>query len=328
MRERQKEQRQKRWLHRCAVAVIAILCAATGAEAQKAPPVSTDVATALTGALSAACKEDDNAFAPFLTSENSTEFQNLAGPQRTAFMKRVVQLDDPGRPLLSTSNDGFPVLRCETPAISTDMRFGPTKISDNLAFISVTVPSPGEDPRTIRFGLVREQDQWKLLSLGLVLLDVQALSEEWARADIEAVENDAVDNLRQIAAALDSYRQAFGMLPESLAQLGPAPPSGISPDAASLVDADLAAAEKGGYKFRYRIVPSASATTTEDQNKLAGYEIAATPTAYGKTGTRSFFLDSTGALRGADKKGEVAGPEDPRIDAGSDTETPPAPAQP
>jgi hypothetical protein len=282
------------------------------------------VATALTGALSAACKEDDAAFAPFLTSENAAEFQNLVGPQRTAFMKRIVQLDDPGRPLLSTSNDGLSVLRCETPAITTEMRFGAAKISDNLAFIPVTVPSPGEDPRTIRFGLVREQGQWKLLSLGLVILDVQALSEEWARADIEAVENDAVDNLRQIAAALDSYRTAFGMLPDSLAQLGPAPASGISPDAASLMDADLAAGEKGGYKFRYRIVPSASATTPEDQNKLAGYEIAATPTAYGKTGTRSFFLDSSGALRGADKKGEVAGPEDPRIDAGSGGEAQPA----
>jgi hypothetical protein len=324
MRERRKEQRQKHWPQRCAVTLIAIVCLTTGASAQKAQPAGADVATALTGALSAACKEDDAAFAPFLTSENAAEFQDLVGPQRTAFMKRIVQLDDPGRPLISTGDDGLSVLRCETPAITTEMRFGAAKISDNLAFIPVTVPSPGEDPRTIRFGLVREQGQWKLLSLGLVILDVQALSEEWARADIEAVENDAVDNLRQIAAALDSYRTAFGMLPDSLAQLGPAPASGISPDAASLMDADLAAGEKGGYKFRYRIVPSASATTPEDQNKLAGYEIAATPTAYGKTGTRSFFLDSSGALRGADKKGEVAGPEDPRIDAGSGGEAQPA----
>ena len=185
MTERNYERPRKHIARRCASALLVFLCAAAGTSAQKAPPVAGDVATALTGALSAACKEDDTAFAPYLTSENATEFQNLVGPQRTAFMKRVVQLDDPGRPLISTSDDGLPVLRCETPAISTDMRFGPTKISDNLAFIAVTVPSPGEDPRTIRFGLVREQGQWKLLSLGLVLLDVQALSEEWARADIE-----------------------------------------------------------------------------------------------------------------------------------------------
>ncbi|MGB6430862.1 MAG: hypothetical protein WBF06_09755 [Candidatus Acidiferrales bacterium] len=305
--------------------LIALLFAATSASAQTAPPAGADVAATLTGALSAACKEDDAAFAPFLTSENSTAFQNLVGPQRIAFMKRIVQLDDAGHPLISTSDDGLTVLRCETPAVTTEMRFGPTKASDNLAFIAVTVPSPGEDPRTIRFGLVREQGQWKLLSLGLVLLDVQALSDEWAHADIESMENDAVDNLRQIATALDAYRTAFGQLPDSLAQLGPAPPGGISPDMASLVDADLASGETGGYKFRYRIVPSASATTPEDQNKLAGYEIAATPIAYGKTAKRSFFLDSSGALRGADKKGEVAGPEDPRIDAGTDTQSPPQP---
>jgi len=304
----------------CFVAGLIVLLYAASASAQKSPPASpaaTDAATALTGALTAACKEDAASFAPFLTSENSAIFQKLVVPQQTEFMKRMVQLDNAGRPLISTSDDGLTVLRCETPLITTEMHFGSAKMSDNLAFIPITVPSPGEDPRTIRFGLVREQGQWKLLSLGLVLLDVQALTDEWARADVEAVENDAVDNLRLIAAALDSYREAFGVLPDSLAQLGPAPPTGISPEAASLLDPDLAAGDKGGYKFRYRIVPSESATTAEDQNKLAGYEIAATPDAYGKTARRSFFLDSTGALRGADKKGDVAGPDDPRIDAGS-----------
>ncbi|MGB6199528.1 MAG: hypothetical protein WA871_09515 [Candidatus Acidiferrales bacterium] len=335
-RSPQERQSEHHWARRVASALLFVLLTAASASAQKAPPAATDAATALTAALSAACKEDAPTFATYLTSENSTAFLSLVGPQQIAFMKRMVQLDDPGHPLISTADDGQPVLRCETPSITTEMRFGPAKMSDNLAFIPITLPSPGEDPRTIRFGLVRDQGQWKLLSLGLVLLDVQALTDEWARADVEAVENDAVDNLRQIATALDSYRQAFGILPDSLAQLGPAPanqsssaqaPPQISPDAANLIDSDLASGEKGGYKFRYRIVPSAAATTTEDQNKLSGYELAATPVAYGKSGTRSFFLDSTGALRGADKKGAVAGPGDPRIDAGSDAQTQ-QPAQP
>jgi len=316
--------RQKtRWARYCATILLAALCVASTAAAQKSPPIGADVATALSGALSAACQEDPAAFASFLPSDNSTAFLNLPGPQKTAFMKRMVQLDDPGHPLISSSDDGLTILHCETPAITTEMHFGPTTVRDNLAFITVTVPSPGEDNRTIRFGLVRESGQWKLLSVGLVLIDVPALAAQWEHSDIEARENDAVDNLRDLASALDAYRRAFGSLPDNLAQLGPAPPTGISPDAASLVDADLAKGEKGGYKFRYRIVPSESAQTPEDQNKLAGYEIAATPTAYGKSGVRSFFLDSTGALRGADLKGAVAGPEEPRIDAGSAAQTQP-----
>ena len=307
-----------------ALALLASLSFAVNAGAQKTPAAVNDAATALTGALSAACTEDAATFANYLTAENSAAFQKLVAPQRVAFMKRMVQLDDPGRPLVSTSDEGLTVLRCETPAITTEMRFGAAKATDNLAFISITVPSPGEEPRTIRFGMVREQGQWKLLSLGLVLLDVQALSDEWARADIEAQENNAVDNLRALASALDAYRRAFGTLPDTLAQLGPAPASGISPDAASLVDADLAAGEKGGYKFRYRIASSSAADTPDEQNKLAAYELAATPTDYGKTGKRSFFLDSTGALRGADKQGAVADSSDPRIDAGSDSQVPPS----
>jgi hypothetical protein len=334
MRTHLFERREKRWSRNCIVVLIAMSCVATTAFAQQKPsPDAANASIALTAALSAACKEDAATFATYLTSENSTVFQGLVVPQQVAFMKRMVQLDDPGRPLITTSDDGLTVLRCETPSITTDIHFGAVNIADNLAFIPITVPAPGEEPRTIRFGLVREQNQWKLLSLGVVILDVQALTDEWARADVVAIENNAVDNLRQIAAALDSYRQAFGKLPDTLAQLGAAPVSPaatvnaspeISPDAANLIDADLAAGEKGGYKFRYRIVPSATATTDEDQNKLAGYELAATPVTYGKTGTRSFFLDSTGALRGADKKGAVASPGDPRIDAGSDAQTAPA----
>jgi len=313
---------QEKRFARLLAPVLLLALFAAGAAAQKSPPIGADVSTALSGALSAACQEDDVTFAKYLTSENSDAYLKLVGPQRNAFMKRMVQLDDPGRPLVSTSDDGLPVLRCETSAITTEMRFGPTKIDDNLAFITVSIPVAGGDPRTIRFGLVREQNQWKILSLGLVLIDVPALADEWAHADLEAQENNAVDNLRAIASALDAYRRAFGVLPESLAQLGPAPASGISPDAASLLDADLSAGAKDGYRFRYRIVPSDAAQTQEDQNKLAGYEIAATPSQYPKTGRRSFFIDSTGALRGADKQGSVAGPEDPRIDAGTNTETP------
>jgi hypothetical protein len=44
------------------------------------------------------------------------------------------------------------------------------------------------------------------------------------------------------------------------------------------------------------------------------FEVAATPRTYGKTGRRSFYLDQSGVLRGADHKGRPATADDPPID--------------
>ncbi|HEX7957602.1 MAG TPA: hypothetical protein VF508_11700, partial [Pyrinomonadaceae bacterium] len=42
------------------------------------------------------------------------------------------------------------------------------------------------------------------------------------------------------------------------------------------------------------------------------FEATATPKNYGKTGRRSFYLDETGTLRAADRKGQPATPDDPK----------------
>jgi len=95
--------------------------------------------------------------------------------------------------------------------------------------------------------------------------------------------------------------------------LGPAPSSGISPETAGLVDADLAAGKTDGYAIRYSIMPAGGNLSDEDGNQAAKFELAATPNEYGKTGRRSFLLDAAGVLRGADKQGSVAVSTDPRI---------------
>jgi hypothetical protein len=112
---------------------------------------------------------------------------------------------------------------------------------------------------------------------------------------------------------LESYRRAFGKLPDSLDPLGTAPQGGISPEAANLVDADLASGKRNGYAIRYRIVPSPGTRSEEEANQTAKFELAATPIEYGKDGQRSFYLDSDGVLRGADKHGAVATSIDSRI---------------
>jgi hypothetical protein len=269
--------------------------------------------SALSDALAAACRQDSEAFAKSLTAENATAYRALPGPQRIAIMKRFVLLDDPGRPLLSTSATGHGVLRCETPGISTEMRFGEVRLRENLAFVPMDIPLPGEPARSITFGLVREGGNWKLLSVGLILLDVPTLAKQWEQADLDAGENNAIADLRAVAEALETYRRAYGKLPDTLTPLGPAPAEGISPEASGLVDAELAAGNKDGYAIRYNIVPAGGNLTDKDANKAETFKLTATPIQYGKNGRRSFFLDSGGTLRGADKQGAAANSTDPRI---------------
>jgi len=278
------------------------LLAGTSAHAQEAS--ESTPAAALGSSLAAACRQDGAQFARYLTADNAATFRELASATRIALMKRFVLLDDPGRPLLSNDPQGHTALRCETPGLTAEFRFGETRLRENLAFVPVEVTGA----RRIEFGLVREGGGWKLLSVGLLLLDLPALAKQWESSELEASESAAIAALRKFAAAAGAYRRVFGRLPDTLAQMGPPPKEGISAEAAGLVDAELAAGKKGGYLFRYRSLPASQ------EGAEPGFELAATPAEYGKTGRRSFLLDSSGALRGADKHGAVATPTDPRVD--------------
>jgi len=70
-------------------------------------------------------------------------------------------------------------------------------------------------------GLVREDGDWKLLSLGLLLLDLPALEVEWDSAEIDSTEKNAIEALTKVAGAVEAYRNKYLHLPESLANLGP-----------------------------------------------------------------------------------------------------------
>ena len=276
-------------------------------------PSSTDSAAALAAALTAACRQDASAFAGYLTAPNAAAFRALPAAQQTALLKRFVLLDDPGKALLSTTSDGHPVMRCEAGGTTTEMRFGATEAAENLSFVPIEVPQAPAEGRSIRFGLVRESGGWKLLSVGLLLLDVRAMQQQWREADLADRESQAISALRKIADALKSYQSSYGVLPETLAPLGPADKNGISPEHADLLDAQLGAGETPDYRFRYNIVPPAGAGDDSDRNKAAGFAVAATPLQYGSTGRRSFYLDATGILHGADHQGAVATSTDPRV---------------
>jgi hypothetical protein len=298
--------------------------AASALFAQAAAP-KADPAATLADALSAACRQDEIAFASHLTADNAEAFRGLPTPERTALIKRFVLLEDPGKPLLTTTAEGHPVMRCEAAGVLSEMRFGATQVRDNLAFIRVEVPQAGQsdqqevqsEVQNVRFGLVREGSEWKLLSVGMLLLDIPALQLEWEQSDLASSEAAAVAALRKISSALALYQTAFGNLPEDLDQLGPPTDnSGFSPDKAGLIDNQLAAGESGGYRFRYAITPANGPGDDSDRDKAAGFSLAATPAEYGKGGKRSFYLDSGGVLRGGDKHGAVATIDDP--EAGAD----------
>jgi hypothetical protein len=289
-----------------------------GAAAQDASPIpatpaasSNGPSAALRDLLAAACSQNQNDFARFLTQRSKQTFTHMAPAARVAFMKRFVLLNEPGKPSLSTNPSGRPIVLCETPAGAAEIQIGGADIQDNVAFLPVDLhdatDSSGTGAIQVNMGLVREGGEWKILSLGLVLLDLPSLELEWDSADADKNEASAIESLKSIAEAVEAFRRKHTRLPASLSNLGPPLQGPASAEAAGLLDAELASGMKNGYSFRY-VILGASVLGAP-----AKYALAATPLSYGRTGHRSFFRDAEGTLRGADRKGAVGTETDPKL---------------
>jgi len=267
---------------------------------------------ALSSALAAACSQNQAEFTRFLTVRNKESFSRMTPAARVALMKRFVLLNEPGKATISANPSGRPIVRCETPDATTEMQIGGAEIHDNVAFLPMELhditDSSGASARQINMGMVREEGEWKLISLGVLLLDLPALETEWDEAEIEETEKEALESLKTIASAIDSYRNKFLHLPGSLANLASPARGKPSVEAAGLLDADLAKGSKNGYTFRY-VIAGAS-----DLGAPAKYELSATPLRYGRTGRRSFFRDSNGSLHAADRQGAVGSETDPKVE--------------
>ncbi|HKW63527.1 MAG TPA: hypothetical protein VJN89_13345 [Candidatus Acidoferrum sp.] len=273
---------------------------------------STGPGSALSRALAAACVQSQVEFARFLTFRNKESFFRMTPAARVALMKRFVLLDEPGKAAVSANPSGRPIVRCETPGGTVEMQIGGADMRDNMAFLPLelheTTDSAGASARQINMGLVREEGEWKLLSLGVLLLDLPALEAEWDESEIEATETEALESLKTIASAVDSYRNNYPHLPESLSNLASPARGKPSAETAGLLDADLAKGTKDGYVFRYVIVGA------NDVGAPAKYELSATPLRYGQTGRRSFFRDSKGVVHAADRRGAVGSETDPKAE--------------
>lgn len=293
-------------------------------ESSSKPPTATVPGTAavaleqsgptstLRDVLSAACSQNQIDFARFLTERNKGAFSRMTPAARIALMKRFVLLNQPGKATVSANPAGRPIVRCQTPDVTTEMQIGGAEIHDNVAFLPMelrdTTDSAGASVRQINMGLVRENGEWKMLSLGVLLLDLPALEVEWDESEIQETEKEALESLKTIAIAIESYRDKYLHLPESLVNLA-APAHGTPKmEAAGLLDADLAKGVKNGYAFRYVIVGASTVGAP------AKYELSATPIRYGRTGRRSFFRDSSGGLHAADRQGAIGSESDPRAE--------------
>jgi len=290
----------------------------TGVSAQEsssdssAPPTSPNgPSAALRDVLMAACSQSQNDFARFLTARNKEAFNRMAPTARVAFMKRFVLLNEAGKPSVTANPSGRPIVRCDTPAGAAEIQIGGADTRDNVAFMPVQLRDATDTTDAsaiqVNMGLVRENGEWKILSLGVVLLDLPSLELEWDSAEADKNELAAVESLKDIADAVENFRRKYTRLPASLSSLGPPLHGPASADAAQLLDSDLAAGMKNGYSFRYVIVGASGLGAP------AKYELAATPLSYGRTGHRSFFRDGAGTLRAADRQGAVGSASDPRL---------------
>ena len=298
--------------------------AAKNADGTTVPSVAaTGPAAALRDVLQAACSQNAEDFSHYLTARSKQSFERLAPAARVSLMKRFVLLNVPGKATTAANPSGRPIVRCETPDVTTEMSIGGTDTRDNLAFLPMELrdvtDSTGANVRQITMGLVREEGQWRLLSIGVLLLDLPSLEVEWDAEEAEANEITALGNLRRLADAVETYRRTYFRLPESLAKLGPPPVAAASGkntqpktlaatrEHAGLTDEELASGNKDGYEFRIIIVGA------DTLGAPARYQLSAIPSSYGRTGKRSFFRDAEGGWHAADHGGAVGGASDPLV---------------
>jgi hypothetical protein len=286
-----------------------------GENSANAPSETTSIggpSGALKAVLSATCSQNQAEFVRFLTARNKEAFSRMSPSARVALMKRFVLLNEPGKPSASSNPAGRLIVRCQTPDVATEMQIGGAELRDNIAFLPMELrdatDSTGESVHQVTMGFVREDGEWKLLSLGLLLLDLPALEVEWDAAEIETTERNAIESVNKVGGAIEAYRNKYLRLPESLANLGPPLHGAANGEAAGLLDSDLANGLKNGYNIRYVIL---GANTL---GAPAKYEMSATPLQYGRTGRRSFFRDSNGALHAADRHGAVGSATDPKVE--------------
>ncbi|MFN7997864.1 MAG: prepilin-type N-terminal cleavage/methylation domain-containing protein [Bryobacteraceae bacterium] len=123
-----------------------------------------------------------------------------------------------------------------------------------------------------------------LIVIAIILIIVTVALPKLNKARMYAQETAALKAIQTINTAQVQYNSQYGRFATSLTELGPPTSGADNPSAAGLISGDLAGGEKQGYRFTMAGTP-------------AGYTISAVPTAFGSTGSRTFFSDQSLVIR-------------------------------
>ena len=115
-----------------------------------------------------------------------------------------------------------------------------------------------------------------LIVVAIILILMAMAIPGLQQAKIQALEAGAISGIRTVHAAQAQYQSQYGRFAAILAELGPPASGRPSVSAAGLISSDLAAGEKGGYRYRL-------------QTGEYGYGINADPVAFGRTGNHTFY---------------------------------------
>ena len=119
-----------------------------------------------------------------------------------------------------------------------------------------------------------------LIVIAIILIILAVALPKLTSARRYAQEMAAVKAITTIHTAQTQYYSQYGAYATSLTQLGP-PTSGTpGPGGAELIDRDLATGEKGGFHFAL-------------QQSQTGYTLTVNPTAFGTSGTHTYFSDQS-----------------------------------
>ena len=123
-----------------------------------------------------------------------------------------------------------------------------------------------------------------LIVIAIILIIITIAVPKYQKTQMFMRETAAIKAIQTIHQVEVQYQSQYGRFATSLTELGPPQSGAPTPAAADLIGNDLSGGEKSGYKF----------TVTGTQG---GYAINASPSAFGTTGSRTFFSDQSMVIR-------------------------------